>query len=57
MRFKCDNTQRGILTAGNDELSSYPDKIIRMGRGVVPDVPDLSVLENHEDIIYFSVNA
>lgn len=48
-------TRKGILTGGNDELSSYPDKIMRIGRGVVPDIPDLSVLENHEDIIYFSV--
>ena len=48
-------TRKGILTSGNDELSSYPDKIMRIGRGVVPDIPDLSVLENHEDIIYFSV--
>ena len=37
-------TQPGYTyTGGNDELSSYPDKIMRMGRGVVPDMFQLQI--------------
>ena len=46
-------TRKGVLT-GSD-MSTYADNIMQIGRGVFPDIPDLSPITIQDDVMYFTV--
>ena len=46
-------TRKGVIT-GSD-MSTYADNIMQIGRGVFPDIPDLSTIAIHDDVMYFTV--
>ena len=48
-------TRKGVPTTSTDAMSSYSDKIMQIGRGVYPDIPDLSPITIHDDVMYFTV--
>ena len=43
-------TRKGVLT-GSD-MSTYADNIMKIGRGVFPDIPDLSPITIQDDVMY-----
>ena len=46
-------TRKGVVTGS--ALSTYAANIMQIGRGVFPDIPDLSPITIQDDVMYFTV--